>query len=56
VEVRLGVEDGMLRDCVVNLDEIHTLASTRIIDKVSTLSEEKMEAVNRAIIYALGLG
>ena len=55
VEVRLGIEDGMLRDCVVNLDEIHTLANTRIIDKVSTLSEEKMEAVKRAIIYALDL-
>jgi mRNA interferase MazF len=55
VEVSLGVGDGVPRDCVVNLDEIHTLANTRIVDKITTLSEEKMEAVKQAIIYALDL-
>lgn len=55
VEVLLGVEDGMSRDCVANLDEIHTIANTRIIEKISTLSEEKMQAVKQAVIYALDL-
>ena len=55
VEVRLGVDDGMPRDCVVNLDEINTVANSRIIDKITDLSAEKMVAVKRAAMYALDL-
>jgi mRNA interferase MazF len=55
VEVLLGLGDGMPRECVVNLDEIYTIANARIIDKITTLSEEKMKTVNNAIKYALHL-
>lgn len=55
VEVRLDAEDGMLQECVVNLDTIVTIPKARIIDRITTLSPEKMTAVSRAVIFALDL-
>lgn len=54
-EVRLGPPDGLPTECIVNLDELMTVPKAQFIGKISTLSDEKMEAVKRAIIYALDL-
>jgi len=54
-EIRLTKEDGMQRDCAINLDEIHTVFKGKIHSKITTLSEEKMRAVSNAAIYALDL-
>ncbi len=56
VEVPLGPEDGMPAKCVVNLDEIVTIRKSRIGERITSLSDEKMTAVSRAIIFALDLG
>jgi mRNA interferase MazF len=55
-EVELGKEDGMPRDCVVNLDAIHTLLRTTLISRITALSADKINEVDLAIIFALGLG
>jgi len=55
-EVELGTEDGMTRDCAVNLDEIYTISKIKITDKMTALSDDKMRAVDTAIKYALDLG
>lgn len=53
VEVLLGQEDGMPTDCVVNLDDILTLPKSRLTERITTLSPEKMTAVAKAIVFAL---
>ncbi len=53
-EVRLGVEDGMKRDCVVNLHHLATIPRNRLGRRVARLSDERMRSVCRAIGFALG--
>lgn len=53
VEVLLGQEDGMPVKCVVNLDEILTIPKSRLIERITVLSPEKMNAVAKAIVFAL---
>jgi len=55
VEVPLGLEDGMTQKCVVNLDNILTIPKTRLTGRITTLSPQKMDAVTRAVIFALDL-
>jgi mRNA-degrading endonuclease toxin of MazEF toxin-antitoxin module len=54
-EVRLAREDGFPQDCAVNLDSIQTIYKTLLTNRITTLSSEKMAAVDRAIKYALAL-
>lgn len=55
VEVPLGMEDGMPQGCVVNLDDILTIPKARLVERITTLSPQKMTAVAKAIIFALDL-
>jgi len=54
-EVALGAEDGMPAQCAVNLDNIFTIPKSRLTERITTLSTERMAAVTRAIIFALDL-
>jgi mRNA-degrading endonuclease toxin of MazEF toxin-antitoxin module len=53
--VPLDREDGMRAKCVVNLDDILTIPKSRLTERITTLSLEKMTAVGKAIIFALDL-
>ncbi len=55
VEVLLEPEDGMPTKCVVNLDAILTIPKSRLTERITTLSPEKMTAVGKAIVFALDL-
>lgn len=44
VEVDLGEEDGLPRECVVNTDEIHTVPKSRLLNRIALLSEEEDES------------
>lgn len=55
VEVPLGTEDGMPQQCVVNLDDILTIPKARLVERITTLSPQKMTAVAKAVIFALDL-
>lgn len=54
-EVPLGIEDGLPKACVVNLDTITTIAKVSLQDKLTTLSAEKLKAVEVALHFALGI-
>jgi mRNA-degrading endonuclease toxin of MazEF toxin-antitoxin module len=41
--------------CVVNLDDIMTVAKPRLLQRITILSREKMAAVVAAIAFALDL-
>jgi len=55
VEVLLGREDGMPAKCAVNLDEIITVPKSLLIERIASLSPEKMAVVASAISFALDL-
>ena len=55
VEVLLGPQDGMPRRCVVNCDEVHTVSTSVLDNRLTTLDDRKMEAVADAIRFALGV-
>ncbi len=55
VEVPLGPEDGLPKNCVANLDGIITISKKRLDRNLTTLSSEKMALVNTAIKFALDL-
>ena len=55
-EVPLGLEDGLPRSCVVNLDTITTIAKSNLTDRLAVLSTDKVKAVETALHFALGMG
>jgi mRNA interferase MazF len=53
-EVMLTQADGLPADSVVNLDHIQTVAKSRLGSVVTTISEETMQSVRKALLFALG--
>jgi mRNA interferase MazF len=54
-EVFLSTEDGMPRDCAVNCDHLQTVTKGRIGALITSLPAERMDAVGRAIGFALAI-
>ena len=54
-EVTLGPEDGLPYPCAANLDVIYTISQGEIQEYIATLSAAKLQAVEAAIHFALGL-
>ena len=54
-EVALGVADGLPKVCVVNLDTITTIPRRTLSQLIRPLSAEKLAAVERALLFALGM-
>lgn len=55
VEVPLGPTDGIPKPSVANADGIITISKARIEDYLTTLAPSKLQAVDRAIKFALDL-
>ena len=53
-EVLLTKEDGMPKDCVVNLDHIQTVSKDRIGSLIVMLKPERMYELRIALLFALG--
>ena len=55
VEVPLGPEDGLPRECVVNLDTIVTIRRDSLVERIVLLRAEKITQIDSAIKFALSL-
>lgn len=55
-EVEVGVEDGLPRECVLNVDHVDVVAKGHLGVRIATLSASKLEAVCRALDFATGCG
>jgi mRNA interferase MazF len=55
-EVLLGLAEGLPKACVANLDTITTIPRRTLARPIGPLSPEKLAAVERALVFALGLG
>ncbi len=53
-EVLLTKEDGMPRNCAVNLDHLQTVSKGKIGALITTLNPQKMSGMRSALLFALG--
>jgi mRNA interferase MazF len=53
-EVPVTKEEGVPRDCAVNLDHVQTVAAARIGALITTLGSDRMAEVRSALLFALG--
>jgi mRNA interferase MazF len=53
-EVLLTKEDGMPRDCALNLDHIQTVSKGKIGPLITTLSSRKLTELRSGLLFALG--
>src|SRR5512135_3333057 len=51
-EVVLTKEDGLPRECAINLDHIQTVARGRLGALIATVSDDKMRAVRQALLFS----
>lgn len=54
-EVLLSRQDGVPQECAVNCDHLQTVSKGKIGPLITTLSQDKMSDVSRAITFALNL-
>jgi mRNA interferase MazF len=54
-EVFLSLDDGLPTDCAANVDNIQTVPKRKLGALIAYLSSERMEEVDQAIVFALGL-
>ncbi len=54
-EVRLGIKDGLPRDCVANLDTITTIPKDCLHNRLAVLNTVKLKELEDAICFALGI-
>ncbi len=54
-EVQLGIADGLPQPCVANLDTLTTIPKDCLKSRLAVLSSEKLEQVEAAIHFALGM-
>ena len=54
-EVPLSREDGMPRDCAVNLDHVQTVSKGKVGGLISELSSEKISPLRAALSFALDI-
>lgn len=54
-EVPLGTDEGMPQDCVANLDTLTTIPKDCLKDRITTLNTKKLQEVEGAVHFALGL-
>jgi mRNA interferase MazF len=52
-EVPLDRADGLPVRCVVNLDDITIVPKALVIERISTLSAERMREIDEAVRFAL---
>ncbi len=53
-EVLLDEDDGLTNECVANLHSLQTVPKANLGPLVTTLSEERMREVERAVRFSLG--
>jgi len=54
-EVRVGPSEGLPKVGVANADEIVTIPQTTLRERIATLSRAKLEEIDAALRFALGL-
>jgi len=54
-QVAVGVDEGLKHDCSIHCDELISIPKAGLTHFIGTLSPPKIEALNRALVIAVGL-
>lgn len=54
-EVSLGRSDGMPRPCAINTDNLVTIQTSSLEERIVSLTKDKLEQLDHALRYSLGL-
>ena len=54
-EVFLTHDDGMRKDCAINCDHLQTVSKSKIGSTITTLTQDKLKQLSKAIWFALNL-
>lgn len=54
-QVAVGIDEGLKHDSALHCDELVSLSKTRLTSFVGSLSSEKLRALDRALVAALGI-
>jgi mRNA interferase MazF len=54
IEVPLASREGVTKHCVVNCDNLRTIAKSTLVKKLGSLHPSRYQEVKRAVGYALG--
>ncbi|MBI4584518.1 MAG: type II toxin-antitoxin system PemK/MazF family toxin [Planctomycetes bacterium] len=54
-EVKLGREDGLPKACAVNCDVLQTIPKAMLDQRITLLKRDKRDAIDRALLFTLGL-
>jgi mRNA interferase MazF len=54
-QVHLSQEDGLQAECAVNLHNLQTVSKTQVSGLIAVLSEGKLDAIEAALLFALGM-
>ena len=54
IEVLLGAAEGLPKPCVVNCDNLRTIAKQNLVKRIGRLPTKKIPELKRAVGYALG--
>jgi mRNA interferase MazF len=54
LEVPVGTAEGLSRKCVVNCDNLRTIPTKKLVERISQLRPQRIAEVKRAVGYALG--
>jgi mRNA interferase MazF len=54
-EVALGSAEGLRRECVANCDDLVTIHKALLIDRIGAMAAAKIEQLDAALKFALGL-
>ncbi len=53
-EIALTPSDGVPEDCAINLDHVQTVSKSKLGGLITTLNDETMRKIRRALLFALG--
>ena len=53
-EVLLTQEDGLPRECAINLDHVQTVSKGKVEGLITKLSSQQMDEVRQSLLFALG--
>jgi mRNA interferase MazF len=54
-EVKLGTADGLPRSCAINADNLHTIPTELLGERIAALRPERVRALDEALRFSLGL-
>jgi mRNA interferase MazF len=53
-EVLLTPDDGLPKDCAVNLDHIQTVSKSKVEGLITKLSNSQIDEIRQSLLFALG--